>query len=183
MKKIIVTLGIFAVCSLQAQDLSMKNMLKLGIGGGISFSDNSNGNLGLDVSYQHLVTGNLGIGLSTGYSQHFAKDHKQVTFNNYGIVPLAGMVKYYFNSEGLYLGTDIGYSFVTGAKVLAKNYSVEMPFGGFYVKPEIGYHNRNWNFFVHYAKTFLPKTYEISGKKFAIGTLGLGVAYNIALGK
>ena len=61
--------------------------------------------------------------------------------------------------------------------------NVDRPDGGFYIKPEIGYHNRDWNFFVQYNKTFTGDKGEIGDQKYNAGAIGVGFGYNIPLGK
>ncbi len=49
--------------------------------------------------------------------------------------------------------------------------NVENNDGGLYINPQIGYHNRDWNFYGFYQNTF---TDAIN-----IRSLGLGATYNI----
>jgi hypothetical protein len=59
---------------------------------------------------------------------------------------------------------------------------VDRPDGGFYIKPEIGYHNQNWNFFVQYQKVFVGDKGDLSGQDYNVGNIGVGFSYNIPLG-
>lgn len=163
--------------------LSMKNMLKVGAHVGVAVpTENTSAALGVDVSYQYLVTPSFGLGLATGYTQYFAKDKNEYNNNNVGLVPVAALLRYYPKKTGFYFGTDLGYGFLTGDDKIANNYIDERPEGGLYIKPEIGYHNRDWNFSIHYQKVFTDKKYNFENQKYNIGSIGVGVGYNIALG-
>ena len=166
-----------------AQYLSMKNTLKIGVMGGASLpQENAAGNLGLDLGYQYLVTPNFGLGLATGYNHFFGRDNDGIKNNDFGVVPVAALFRYYPSAEGFYLGTDLGYGFIVGDEKVAEKAIDNRPTGGLYLKPEIGYHNRNWNFFVHYTKVFTGDQGQISNQKYNAGSLGVGVAYNFGLG-
>lgn len=99
------------------------------------------------------------------------------------MVPVAALIRIYPKQMGFYLGTDIGYGFIVGDKNVASNSTVERPDGGLYIKPEIGYHNKDWNFAVQYQKTFTGDKGEILNQKYSAGAIGVGVGYNIPLGK
>ena len=174
----------FANAQETAQPLSMKNMLKVGINGGVALpSENASAVLGLDVSYQNLVTPGFGLGVATGYSHYFGQENDGLDNNDFGVVPLAAMFRYYPKNTGVYLGTDLGYGFIVGDDQVASNSAVTRPDGGLYLKPEIGYHNDNWNFSIHYQKTFTDDKSDIGTQKYNAGSLGLGIGYNIPLGK
>ena len=184
----ILGLSIFLASFANAQEtpepLSMKNMFKVGVSGGFSLhSENASGTLGVDVAYQNLVTPSFGLGIATGYSHFFGKEDNGLNNNDFGVVPVAALLRYYPKNAGVYLGTDIGYGFIVGDDKVASNAPVNRPDGGLYVKPEIGYHNRDWNFSIHYQKTFTDDEGEIGTQKYNAGALGVGVAYNIPLGK
>lgn len=174
----------FANAQENAEPLSMKNMLKVGVSGGYSLpSENASGTVGLDLAYQNLLTPSFGLGIATGYSHFFGKNENGLTNNDFGIVPLAALMRYYPKNSGIFVGTNIGYGFIVGDDKVASNAPINRPDGGLYVKPEIGYHNRDWNFSIHYQKTFTGDEGEIGTQKYNAGALGLGVAYNIPLGK
>lgn len=176
-------LASFATAQETAEPLSMKNMLKIGVNAGLPLpADNASAVLGLDLAYQNLVTPSFGLGVATGYSHFFGKEVNGLDNNDFGVVPLAAMLRYYPKNAGVYLGTDIGYGFIVGDDKVASNAPINRPDGGLYVKPEIGYHNRDWNFSIHYQKTFTDNEGEIGTQKYNAGALGLGVAYNIPLG-
>lgn len=182
--------GIFAAGLVSAQSSDMTNMLKVGVNGGVSTGGNTSANVGVDVSYQYLVTPGFGLGIASGYNHFFGKDKTiaggDVKYNDFGVVPVAALFRYYPAKTGFYGGADLGYGFIVGKDNVAKDgsaYNTDMPNGGFYLKPEIGYHNQNWNFFVHYTKVFTGDRGQIGDVKFNAGTIGAGVAYNIPLGK
>ena len=168
-----------------------KNTLKVGVSGGVAVpNNNASASAGLDLSYQYLATSHFGIGITTGYDQFFKKnkDISNVTLHNnsFGVIPVAALFRLYPKFKGFYAGADVGYGIITGDKNVASNVSVQRPDGGFYIKPQIGYHNRDWNFFVHYSKVFTGNNGEITignqSQKYNAGTLGIGIAYNIGLG-
>ena len=154
-------------------------------------NENAGANAGVDVAYQNLITPHVGIGIATGYNQFFGKDNEvggvTLNNNNFGVVPVAALIHYYPQAKGIYVGTDLGYGFITGDEKVATNSSVDRPNGGFYLKPEIGWHNRNWNVFAQYTKVFTGDDGKInvgnSSQKYNAGSIGIGVAYNIGLGR
>ncbi len=188
-KKSILGLGLLSVGLVSAQDAEMRNMLKVGINGGFAVpAENASASLGLDLSYQNLVTPGFGLGIATGYSHFFGRENTvngiNVDNNDFGVIPVAALIRVYPKQMGFYLGTDIGYGFIVGDDQVAANVgSPARPDGGFYIKPEIGYHNKDWNFAVQYQKTFTGDKGEIGTQKYNSGSLGVGVGYNIPLGK
>uniref|UniRef100_UPI0040474FBD hypothetical protein n=1 Tax=Mariniflexile sp. TaxID=1979402 RepID=UPI0040474FBD len=135
---------------------------KAGITAGVPVgdaSDRASFNAGLDLRGQYLVNPNLGIGIASGYSHFFAKEG----FEDFGVIPVAGFIRYYFTPKGLFLGTDVGYGFLT---------NIDNNDGGLYVNPQIGYHNRDWNLYAFYQNTFAENDVDLQ-------TVGVGVTYNI----
>ena len=67
MKKTILALGLMTAGLVSAQSADMTNMLKVGVNGGLAVpAENAGGNLGLDLSYQNLLTPGFGLGIATG---------------------------------------------------------------------------------------------------------------------
>lgn len=187
-KNSILALSLITAGLLGAQNVGMTNMLKIGINGGVGVpKGNASASLGADLSYQYLVTPGFGLGVATGYNHFFGRDNDLggVTINNndFGIVPAAVLLRYYPLQSGFYGGADLGYGFIVGDDKVASNSLVDRPDGGFYLKPELGYHNIDWNFFIHYTKVFTGDKGKIGSQDYNAGTLGAGVAYNIPLGK
>ncbi len=191
-KKTILGLGILATAMVSAQDteaqkfdnISMRNMIKVGANVGLAVpAENASAAVGLDVAYQHLVTPGFGLGLATGYTHYFGRENGAIDNNDFGVVPAAALIRFYPKDSGFYLGTDLGYGFIVGDDAVASNAAVARPDGGFYIKPEIGYHNKDWNFALQYQKVFTGDEGEIGTQKYNAGSLGLGVSYNIPLGK
>lgn len=181
--KTILGLGILTAGVLSAQSADMRHMIKVGANAGVSLpQENAAANIGLDLAYQYLPNPGFGIGLATGYNQFFGKENGGIENNDFGVVPLAAMIRVYPKQLGFYFGTDLGYGFIVGDEHVAANSTVLRPDGGFYIKPEIGYHNRDWNFALQYQKTFTGNEGEIGSQKYNAGALGVGVAYNIPLG-
>lgn len=187
MKKISIMLAFAAIgfaTTAHAQSADMKNMLKVGISGGAAVpSENFSGAFGADVSYQYMVQPGFGLGLATGYTHYFAKENKDYKNNAAGLVPVAAMLRVYPKQTGFYFGTDLGYGFITGEDKVASNVgSVARPTGGFYVKPEIGFHNKDWNFSIQYQKVFTGDEGKMLNQNYNMGSIGAGVSYNIPLG-
>ncbi|MEO5789791.1 MAG: hypothetical protein ACOH2D_16605 [Gelidibacter sp.] len=171
MKKLILLFTLFVVGTTFAQenktikyeDISSKNSwLKIGLNAGVPMGDASDVSsfaLGLDLKGQYLVTPHFGIGLTTGYDHFFGKDG----VDDFGIIPAAAFARYYFKPKGLFLGVDLGYGFLT---------NVDNNAGGLYVNPQIGYHNRDWNFYAYYQNTFAENDFDIQ-------VLGIGATYNL----
>jgi hypothetical protein len=166
MKKLFLFIGLLGLSSTYAQepvDITPDNSwLKAGLTAGIPVGDASDVasfNVGLDFRGQYLVTPNFGIGVASGYNHYFGKDG----FDDFGMIPLAGFLRYYFTPSGIFIGSDIGYGFLTG---------VDNNSGGLYVNPQIGYHNRDWNIYGYYQNTFTENDFNLQ-------SVGVGVTYNI----
>ncbi|MDY3548321.1 hypothetical protein PG291_06890 [Riemerella anatipestifer] len=182
-KQTLLLAGILAAGVTSAQSNSMKNMIKVGLNAGVATGDNTSANFGGNISYQHLVTPGFGLGLATGYNHFFAKDNGAIKNNDFGVVPVAALVRVYPQKTGFYGGADLGYGFIVGDDKVASNYTTAMPEGGFYLRPEIGYHNRDWNFFIQYTKVFTGDNGKIGNQVFDTGSIGAGFSYNIPLGE
>ncbi|WP_027125220.1 hypothetical protein [Gelidibacter mesophilus] len=176
MKKIVLLLTLCIVGTTFAQNhevnvTSKNSWLKVGVNAGLpvgDMDDASTFSLGLDLKAQYLVTPNFGIGLATGYSHMFGKSDVDHIIGNhvvddFGIIPAAAFARYYFKPKGLFVGVDFGYGFLT---------NVDDNDGGLYVNPQIGYHNRDWNFFAYYQNTFADNDVDIQ-------VLGIGATYNL----
>ncbi|PZF74865.1 hypothetical protein [Taibaiella soli] len=153
----------------QSSDITTRNSwLKIGANVGVpvgNISDYSSFTAGLELKGQFLETPHLGIGLTTGYNHYFAKNG----FQDFGTIPLGAFIRYYPRSKGFFAGLDLGYSFVTG---------YDGATGGFYLKPQLGYHNYNWNFFGYFNDVF--RSTDDGGD---IGSVGVGATYNIRFRK
>ena len=184
MTKTILALGLMTAGLVGAQSADMRNMLKVGVNGGIAVpAENAGGTVGVDLAYQNLATPGLGLGIATGYSHFFGRENGTIDNNDFGVVPVAALIRVYPKQTGFYLGTDLGYGFIVGDDKVAANNAAERPDGGFYIKPEIGYHNKDWNFSLQYQKTFTGDKGQIGDQKYNAGAIGVGLGYNIPLGK
>ncbi|MEZ4876816.1 MAG: hypothetical protein R2805_04595 [Flavobacterium sp.] len=167
MKKLFLFIGLVSINFIFAQqneiDITPNNSwLKAGITAGIPVGDASNFstfNLGLDLRGQYLFNPNFGIGLASGYTHYFAKND----FDDFGIIPVAGFARYYFTKSGIFIGTDLGYGFLS---------NVDNNEGGMYLNPHLGYHNRDWNIYAFYQNTFAQNNTNLQ-------SVGVGVTYNI----
>ncbi len=184
LKQTLLLAGVLAAGVVSAQSTEMNNMIKVGANVGLAVpADNVSAAVGLDVAYQNLITPGFGLGIATGYSHYFGKDNNGLNNNDVGVIPAAALIRIYPKQTGFYFGTDLGYGFLVGDDKVASNSTVDRPDGGFYIKPEIGYHNRDWNFFVQYQKVFTGNDGNIEGQDYNVGNIGVGFSYNIPLGK
>lgn len=211
-KQIVTVVGLMIVGMASAQSSSMNHMLKVGVDGGFAVGKVAKVSTGANVSYQYLIRPGLGIGLASGYTHFFGKNNEfksgtlvyKMENNDFGIVPVAALLRVYPKKMGFYAGADLGYAFITGNGKVLKNESIknhsnfsiipslneDRPKGGVYLRPEIGWHNRDWNVYVHYTavltgdKGDIKRSYMKENiQNYTIGSIGLGVAYNIPLGK
>lgn len=183
-KQVILGAGILMTGLVSAQSVSMNNMIKVGATAGIAVpSENLSAAVGVDVAYQNLITPGFGLGIATGYTHYFATDNNGYKNNDVGVVPVAALFRIYPKKTGFYFGADLGYGFLVGDDKVASNYTEDRPDGGFYLKPEIGYHNRDWNFFLQYQKVFTGTKGNVANQDYNVGSIGAGFSYNIALGK
>lgn len=153
----------------QSSEITSRNSwLKIGANVGVpvgNISDYSSFTAGLELKGQFLETPHLGIGLTAGYNHYFAKND----FQDFGTIPLGAFIRVYPRSKGFFAGLDLGYSLVTG---------YDGAVGGFYLKPQLGYHNYNWNFYAYYNNVFRGD--DDGG---SIGSVGIGASYNIRFHK
>lgn len=169
MKRIIILLTVVLASgrlfAQEATEITKKNSwLKVGISAGVPVGEIapvSGFMLGGEIKGQLMTTPHWGIGLTSGYNHFFPKDG----FDHFGTVPLGAFARYYPKSSGFFVGTDLGYSLVTGPVPND---------GGFYVKPQLGYHNYDWNFFAFYNGVF--RNGDNGGN---IQAVGIGTTYNI----
>lgn len=166
MKRLIIgAVALFTISQALAQEtVTAKNSwLKAGLSASVPVGDLSKFTsfaAGLELSGQFMATKNLGLGVASGYTHYFAKNNA----SDFGTIPLGLLVRYYPQASGFFAGTDVGYSFLT-------NTSGES--GGFYVKPQLGYHNYSWNIYGFYNQVFL-KSNSID-----LQNVGIAATYNI----
>ncbi|MFT3680770.1 MAG: hypothetical protein QM791_10895 [Ferruginibacter sp.] len=171
MKKLFI-LSSFVFVSMQmmaqapsSNEITKKNSwLKMGLNAGVpvgDLADVSSFTLGVELKGQLMETNHVGIGLTTGYNHFFAKNN----FSSFGIVPLGAFVRVYPKSEGFFAGLDGGYSIIT---------NIQDAKGGVYLRPQLGYHNYDWNVFAYYNNIF--RSNENGGN---LAHVGIGATYNI----
>lgn len=150
------------------EDINEDNSwLKLGVNLGLpvgDIADFSSFALGLDVAGQFMRTDNFGLGIASGYTNYFKKSDVAGA-NDFGVIPLGVMFRYYPHPEGIFVGADLGYSFFTGSGVSES--------GGAYVRPQVGYHNYDWNVFGYYNHILVSDPFS------DVQSVGVAVTYNI----
>jgi hypothetical protein len=142
---------------------SKTSWLKAGISASVPVGNAANARsfaTGAVVSAQLMANPNLGLGIATGYTHFFGKNGA----NDFGAIPLGALIRYYPKEPGLLVGTDIGYTFTNN--ILGDN-------GGFYLKPQLGWHNYDWNIYGFYNHVFLK------GPMDNLQNVGVAVSYNI----
>lgn len=171
MKKLSVLLMLMVGFAFTNAQTEGTNWLKIGIHAGIpvgDIGDYSSFALGIDAKYQFLDYESFGIGVATGYTNYFGKDMdfmgETISMDDIGVIPLAALFRYY-PTANFFLGADLGYGIVTGGGESS---------GGFYYRPEVGYHNNDWNIFAYYAGV---------SDEGSISNVGIGVNYNIIKGQ
>lgn len=161
-------LAVHAQTTRDLEDINEDNSwLKLGINAGVPLgdvADFSSFALGLDAAGQFMRTDNFGLGIASGYTHYFAKTDVMGA-EDFGVIPLGAMFRYYPQPAGVFVGTDLGYSFYTGDGMAES--------GGAYVRPQLGYHNYDWNIFGYYNHVFGSDT------AIDVQTFGVAVTYNI----
>jgi hypothetical protein len=168
MKKVSIALiALFITSQVSAQtneDVTKKNSwLKAGISASIPVGDISNYSsfaAGLELSGQFMKTTHFGIGITSGYTEFFAKNNA----TSFGAIPIGLMLRYYPEYKGFFIGTDLGYTALT---------NLSNSSGGFYIKPQLGYHNYDWNLFAFYNDVFTG-----SGN-IDVKNAGIAATYNI----
>lgn len=157
----------FAQSTTTEEVTSKNSWLKAGLEASVPVGKTSDGSsfaAGLVLSGQWMATKNFGIGLTSGYTHFFAKNNGE----DAGLIPAGLLLRYYPQSKGFFAGTDVGYSFLTNTPGQT---------GGFYVKPQVGYHNYNWNFYGFYNQVFLNDGFN------DVQNVGIAATYNIRFGK
>ncbi|KAA2223470.1 hypothetical protein [Chryseobacterium sediminis] len=135
MKKLLL-LGAFALLGGAAQ---AQEGFKIGGHIGVPVSDASDVSsftLGVDAAYMWNIAKGLDLGVTTGYSHFFGKDH----FDDFGFVPVAVSGKYRFSGAPIFVGLDLGYGISTKDGVD----------GGFYAQPKFGYQMSKGELYIGY---------------------------------
>jgi len=157
----------YAQTTRDVEDINEDNSwLKLGLNMGVpvgDIGDYSSFAFGLEVAGQFMRTDNFGLGVASGYTNYFKKSDVAGA-QNFGAIPLGLMLRYYPEPSGFFVGSDIGYTFLTGD--IASD-------GGFYIRPQVGYHTYDWNVFAFYNQVFN------SSPSVDIQSIGVAATYNI----
>lgn len=124
----------------------------------------SNFALGGDLRLQYGAAENLGITLTSGYTNIFLKDpYKSVPgAKDVGIVPLKAGIKAFF-APNIYFGAEAGAGFETNSGGNTK----------LLLSPALGWANKSWDVGVKYE--------NYSGQGNSYGLVGLRLAYGFAL--
>ena len=101
-KRTILGIILFSAYTSNAQDTSYQNMIKVGLNGGASLPmENAAASVGVDLGYQHLVTPGFGVGIMTGYNQYFGRENDGIENNDFGVIPVAALLRFYPKQTGL----------------------------------------------------------------------------------
>jgi outer membrane protein W len=121
---------------------------------------------GVEASAQFMRTDNFGMGITSGYTKYYDNDNISLdgSSEGFGAIPLGLMLRYYPQPTGFFVGSDIGYTFFTDFNVND---------GGFYVRPQMGYHNYDWNIFGFYNQVFR------ADPSIDVSSIGVAVTYNL----
>ena len=175
-KNLLIVLLLASGFAFAQTDLSINadnSWFKLGLEAGLPIGDTGDAysfNLGLEVRAQYLVTPNFAIGGVSGYTHFFGKTvdtgFGEVEVDDLGIIPLAAFARYYLGRVGFFFGADLGYGYVVS--------DVEDLEGGLLLKPHVGWHNDDWNFYAFYQNVG-TKLGDETGN---VETIGLGASYN-----
>jgi len=174
MKKLVLSLamilGFASVYGQQTRDLEDINednsWLKVGLNVGVpigDIADYTSFAVGIDLAGQFMRTDNFGLGVASGYTQYVKKSDTPGA-EGFGVIPLGLVARYYPESSGIFVGTDLGYSFYTGST--SSN-------GGMYIRPQVGYHNYDWNIFAFYNQIFS------ASPMMDVQSIGVAATYNI----
>ena len=157
--------AVMAQAKVGETEITKKNSwFKAGINTGLPIGNVANVSsvtAGIDLKGQLMMTRHWGIGLTGSYNHFFGKKG----FKSFGTIPLGGFVRYYFSSEGFFAGADGGYSFITGASGGK---------GGPFVRPQLGYHNYDWNIYGFYSHVL-----RSDANAGALQYAGIGCTYNV----
>lgn len=154
----------------ELDEINQKNSwLKLGLNLGVpigDLSDYSKLAFGVEAAAQFMRTDNYGLGITTGYTKYFNKDNASLdgSAKGFGTIPLGLMFRYYPQPTGFFAGTDVGYTFFTDFN---RNQ------GGAYIRPQLGYHNYDWNIFAFYNQVFR------ADPSIDVQSIGLAVTHNL----
>jgi hypothetical protein len=155
---------LFAQTNDATEVTSRNSWLKVGINAGVPVGELANYStftLGAELKGQLMETKHIGLGLTAGYNHFFTKSG----YDDFGSVPVGAFIRYYPKYRGFFVGTDLGYTFVTG---------VPDGTGGVYARPQLGYHNYSWNIFGFYNGVFRGN--DDGGN---LQYVGIGATYNI----
>ena len=175
MRKLILTFTAIMACSIAMaqveRDLDEINetnsWLKVGanVGAPVGVIDDvTTFSLALDVSGQFMRTDNFGLGITSGYNHYFRENYNEnsnKTVQGIGVIPAELMFRYYPYPEGFFAGADLGYSFIVNSPIQ----------GGFSMRPHLGYHNYDWNFFAYYNHVYTVDSRDVQ-------SIGVGATYN-----
>lgn len=160
----VMSLGFIFGQEMKEIKLTEKNSwLKAGITAGIPVGDVSNFSsvsLGVDLRGQYMANPHLGVGIATGYNHFIGKNEA----DDFGMVPLGLFARYYFHESGWFIGSDLGYGFLT---------NIDNNYGGLYVNPHLGYNTEDWNFYGYFQNTFSENSVNVQ-------SVGVGITYNIS---
>ncbi|UHO40020.1 hypothetical protein H5J24_08405 [Chryseobacterium capnotolerans] len=164
MKKLLLV-GAFALLGGAAQ---AQEGLKLGGHIGVPVSDASNVSsftLGVDGAYMWNIAKGFDLGVATGYSHFFGKDH----FDDFGFIPVAVAGKYKFKGAPIFVGLDLGYGISTKSGID----------GGFYAQPKFGYQMSKGELYIGYQSVSNSEKVGWGRYSWTAGAVNLGYNFFI----
>ncbi|SHL66883.1 hypothetical protein [Chryseobacterium polytrichastri] len=130
-------------------------------------SDAASVTIGVDAAYMWNITKGLDIGVTTGYSHFFGKDH----VDDFGFIPIAASGKYKFAKIPLFVGLDLG------AAISTKDYINS----GLYIAPRVGYQMKRTELYLGFqnisSKYKNHDHYWFGDDKFNFGAVNFGVNF------
>ncbi|MBS1981492.1 MAG: hypothetical protein JST74_10015 [Bacteroidetes bacterium] len=150
--KTIVSLFVFSTLLLAGVNRSFAQAGKFSAGAELglpmgNFGDAANVGIGASARYEAPIQDKLNWIANLGYLHFGAKGSNSTVSASYGMIPIQGGVKYYFDKSysGFYAGANLGFTIVS-ASVSSGVYSGSSSSTYFSFAPGAGYHLSNLDF-------------------------------------
>jgi len=122
-------------------------------------SDFSSFTIGVDASYQWMISDQFSAGIASGYTTYPGKND----YSNYSFIPIAATGRYNF-SDMWFAGLDLGYAIATD------NAGGD---GGFFYQPKVGWTNGEFDVFAYYQGI------SVKDASFDVTAIGVGGAIKL----